>query len=396
MTWTRRSFFGAAGAGLATLFARGAVRAFGAPAASTKTVVVLMQRGAVDGLAMIPPHGDPELARARPSLGSALGANLIDLDGHFGLHAGLAPLFDHWTAGRLAIVPAVGLTGASRSHFEAQDLLEQGAASESGWANRMLAHRAHTDTTAIAVGNSLPRALAGEQPALVVEQSGEIGVARKTAPKKRDAILAALTDLYAQGDDPFTTTARRALVSAQRIEAALAAQPTSTKPQGPIGQALVTAARLIRARLGTELIVVDTVGWDTHTAESQRLDRQLHMLGDAVGAFATELGDLLADVTLVTISEFGRTVRENGTGGTDHGTATMSLVLGGAVHGKRIVGPWPGLATDKLFEGRDLAITTDTRNLLADVLAGTLAVDSPTLAALFPNHTTRPLGLMRG
>ncbi|HEY4176767.1 MAG TPA: DUF1501 domain-containing protein [Kofleriaceae bacterium] len=396
MTWSRRGFFAGAGAGLATLFARGALRAFAAPDASTKTVVVLMQRGACDGLAMIPPHGDPELGRARPSLATALGANLVDLDGQFGLHAGLAPLLDHWTAGRLAIVPAVGLTGASRSHFEAQDLLEQGGApSDTGWANRAIAHRAHTDTTAIAVGNSLPRALAGDQPALVVEQSGEIGVARKTQPKKRDAIIAALTDLYAQGDDPFTSTARRALASAQRIEAALAAQPAATKPQGPIGQALVTAARLIRARLGAELIVVDTGGWDTHTAESQRLDRQFHMLGDAIAAFATELGDQLADVTLVTISEFGRTVRENGTGGTDHGTATMSLVLGGAVHGKRIVGAWPGLTTDKLFEGRDLAITTDSRDLLGDVLAGTLAVDSPTLAALFPDHAHKPLGLMR-
>ncbi len=396
----RRSFLTGLGAGLATLLVRPNLRAFAGTAAGrgTKTVVVVMQRGAVDGLAMIPPHGDPELAKARPTLTGKTTATL-DLDGHFGLHAGLADLLPHWKAKRLAIVPAVGLTGAPRSHFAAQDLLEQGGiTSESGWANRVLAHRPHAgDATAIAIGSTLPRALAGTEPALVLEKNGEVGIARKAPPPKREAILRAFDELYATGTDPFSVTARRALSSATHIEAALAGQPASTTvPKGPVGQALMTAARVIRANLGAELIVVDTGGWDTHVGEAQRLERGLGGLGAAIAGFATELGDKLGDVTLVTISEFGRTVHENGTGGTDHGTATMSLVLGGNVDGGKIIGTFPGLAKDQLFEGRDLAIATDSRDLLGDVLAGTLGLSSSDLTAVFPDHSLRRLGTLRG
>ncbi|MBW8773462.1 MAG: DUF1501 domain-containing protein, partial [Gemmatimonadetes bacterium] len=271
-----------------------------------------------------------------------------------------------------------------------------GVASDAGWANRLLGRRKHGDTGAIAVGNSLPRALAGAESALVIERTGEIGVARKAGDHKRAQIVAAFDELYATGSDPFAITARRALASAARIEAAMAAQPATTAvPPGQLGQALMTAARLIRAQLGAELILVDTGGWDTHVGEAQRLDRQLGQLGQAIAAFATELGDRLADVTLVTVSEFGRTVRENGTHGTDHGTATMSLVLGGNVAGGRIAGRFPGLAEDQRFEGRDLAIATDTRDLLADVLAGTLGLGDAELAAIFPGRARRPLGLLR-
>lgn len=386
----RRSFLASMGAGLATLLVRPNLRAF-AGTGGTKCVVVVMQRGAVDGLAMIPPHGDPELAKARPQLMAKL--QPIDLDGHFGLHPGLAPLLDHWKAKRLAIVPAVGLPGATRSHFEAQDRLEQGGTlAATGWANRLLAQRPHIgDATAIAVGTTLPRALAGTAPALVVERTGEIGVARKAPAPRRNQILAAFDELYATGSDAFSTTARRALASAAHVEAALAAQPARAQVQGPAAQALLTAARLIKADLGAELIIVDTGGWDTHVGEAQRLDRGLGQLGTAIAAFATELGDRMADTTLVTISEFGRTVRENGTGGTDHGTATMSLVLGGAIRGGRIAGTMPGLDEASRFEGRDLAITTDSRDLLSEVLAHGLGVSD--LKTIFPDHAARVLGL---
>ena len=398
MTMKRRSFLYGMGAGLATLLARPNLRAFGAPGPShAKTVVIVMQRGAVDGLAMVPPHGDPNLAKLRPSL-TAKTTGTVDLDGHFGLHAGLAALAPHWKEKRLAIVPAVGMTGATRSHFEAQDYLEQGGiASDTGWANRLLAHRPHPgDATAIAVGNTLPRSLAGTAPALVLERNGEVGIARNAPPPRRTQIIAAFDELYAAGTDPFSITARRALSSAAHIETALAAQPApADPPKGPAGQALITAARLIRADVGAELILIDTNGWDTHVNEAQRLDRELAQLGAAIAGFATELGDRLADVTLVTISEFGRTVHENGTGGTDHGTATMSLVLGGNVNGGRIVGTFPGLADDQRFEGRDLAIATDSRDLLADVLTGTLGLAAADLAAIFPDHAPKSLGLLR-
>jgi uncharacterized protein (DUF1501 family) len=279
MRFSRRNFLAGAGAGLATLLVRPDLAAFAAPAeraSRNKTVVVVMQRGAVDGLAMVPPHGDPELAKARPTLAGKLAPGVVDLDGHFGLHAGLAALAPHFTGKRLAIVPAVGLPGASRSHFEAQDRLEQGGiASDTGWANRLLAHRPHGAATGVAVGTSLPRALAGTEAALVIERNGEIGIARKAPPPKRAQLLAAFRELYATGDDPFTATARRALASAATVEAALAAQPAPAAiPQGPAGQAMMTAARLIRADLGAELIVVDTGGWDTHVGEAQRLEQR--------------------------------------------------------------------------------------------------------------------------
>lgn len=384
----RRKFLATMGAGLATLLVRPNLRAFaGTGVPGTKVVVVIMQRGAVDGLAMIPPHGDPELMKLRPTI--AAKSAPVDLDGYFGLHPGLAPLLPHWKAKRLAVVPAVGLAGASRSHFEAQDLLEQGGvASDTGWANRWLAKRDHAgDATAIAVGQTLPRALAGTSPALVVERTGELGIARKAPPQRRSAILEAFDELYAHGKDPFSITARRALAASARVETALAKQPAGAG-KGPVGQALATAARLITADLGAELIVVDTGGWDTHVNEASRLDRELGQLGTAITAFADALGDRIANTTLVTISEFGRTVKENGTGGTDHGTATMSLVLGGNVDGGRIAGTFPGLGEDHRFEGRDLAITTDTRDLLSEVLA----VTDP---AIFPGHRATPLGLMR-
>lgn len=384
----RRNFLATMGAGLATLLVRPNLRAFaGTGAPGAKVAVVIMQRGAVDGLAMIPPHGDPELAKLRPTI--AAKAAPVDLDGYFGLHPGLAPLLPHWKAKRLAIVPAVGLAGASRSHFEAQDLLEQGGvASDTGWANRWLAKRDHAgDATAIAVGQTLPRALAGTSPALVVERTGELGIARKAPPQRRSSIIRAFDELYAHGQDPFSITARRALAASARVEAALANQPAGDG-KGPVGEALATAARLITADLGAELIVVDTGGWDTHVNEASRLDRELGQLGAAIAAFADALGDRLANVTLVTISEFGRTVKENGTGGTDHGTATMSLVLGGNVDGGRIAGTFPGLGEDRRFEGRDLAITTDTRDLLSEVLA----IADP---AIFPGHQAAPLRLMR-
>jgi uncharacterized protein (DUF1501 family) len=400
MTFTRRNFLAGAGAGLAALLVRPNLAAFAAPAvraASGKTVVVVMQRGAVDGLAMVPPHGDPELAKARPTLAGKLATGLVDLDGHFGLHAGLAGLAPHFAAKRLAIVPAIGLPGGSRSHFEAQDRLEQGGvASDTGWANRLLAHRGHGDTTAIAVGAVLPRALAGGEPALAIERNGEIGIAHKAQPARRGQLIAAFGELYAAGSDPFSATARRALASAARVEAALAALPAPAKPpQGPAGQALATAARLIRADLGAELIVVDVGGWDTHVGQAQRLERGLGQLGAAIAAFADDIGDRLADVTLVTVSEFGRTVRENGTGGTDHGTATTSLVLGGRVAGGRVIGAFPGLAEAQRFERRDLAIATDTRDLLADVLIGTLGIGAADVAAIFPGHRAQRLGVMR-
>jgi uncharacterized protein (DUF1501 family) len=399
MTFTRRHFLCGAGAGLAALLLRPGLTAFAAPAPRAgrrKTVVVVMQRGAVDGLAMVMPMGDPALAAARPTLAGTLAAGAVELDGRFALHAGLGALAPHFAARRLAVVPAVGLPGASRSHFEAQDLLEQGGVvADVGWAERLLARRPAGDAAAVAVGSNLPRALSGATAALVLAPNGELGLARRAQPGRRSQLQQAFGELYAQRRDAFSRVAERALRSAERVEAALAAQPRPTQPpRGAAAQALATAARLIRADLGAELIIVDSNGWDTHVGQAQRLQRGLGQLGAAIAGFADALGDRLGDVTLLTLSEFGRTVRENGTGGTDHGTATAALILGGEVAGG-VHGAFPGVAPDQLFEGRDLAIATDTRDLLGEVLAQTLGLRGAERAAIFPGHAQRPVGVMR-
>lgn len=408
MTLARRHLLAGLGAGLGLglLTGGGSLRAFAQPAATIgggrrKTLVCVFQRGAVDGLAMVPPYADPDLAAARPRIavprpGQPDGA--LDLDGRFGLHPALAALAPRWQQRQLAVVHAVGLPGAGRSHFEAQDLLEQGGSPRgAGWVNRLLAGGAPDDTRAIAVGEELPRALAGGHPALVIARSGDIGIARGAPAARRGALASAFAALYADRSDPVSVTGRRALAAADRLGATLAAVPsaTATYPGGALGKAMATASRLIRAELGTEVILVEVGGWDTHTDQPRRLTAGLRELGGSLAAFGDELGDRLADVVVVTLSEFGRTVAENGSGGTDHGTATASLVFGGPVAGGRVLGRWPGLAASARFEQRDLAITSDLRDVLGELLAGHLGASASQLAAVFPDHArAAPLGLL--
>ena len=369
--------------------------------ATGRTLVCLFQRGAVDGLNMIVPHGDPLYYAVRPRIAIPRDA-VVDLDGHFGLHPRLGGLKALWDQGSLAVVHAVGSPDATRSHFDAQDYMESGTpgtkSTPDGWANRYCRHaREHAETPfrAVAFGPQLPRALAGSSPALAVDDLRTFGL-RTARQEGNDKLTRAFEALY-QG----AATGLLATSSAEGFEAVQLlrkADPTRHQPangadypRGRLGQHLLQVAQLIKANLGVEIVFVDVGGWDTHVnqgAEQGQLSVRLDELGRALVAFSTDLGERMRDVVVLTMSEFGRTVHENGTSGTDHGHGTAMLVMGGGVKGRQVAGPWPGLDAAARFEGRDLAITTDFRDLFAEVLTGHLGpVD---LAAVFPGHSSNP------
>ena len=327
---------------------------------------------------------------------------MVDLDGSFGLHPALGGLRRFWDTGTLAVVHAVGSPDATRSHFDAQDYMESGTpgskSTPDGWANRYCRHaREHTETPfrAVAFGPQLPRTLAGASPALAIDDLRTFGLrtARREGNDKLTRAFEALYEGSATG-----LLARSSAEGFEAIQRLRQADPTrhspangAEYPRGRLGQHLLQVAQLIKADLGLQIAFVDVGGWDTHVnqgADQGQLGLRLRELGDALGAFATDLGERMRDVVVLTMSEFGRTVKENGTGGTDHGHGTAMLVMGGGVRGRRVVGRWPGLQPDVRFEGRDLAVTTDFRDLFGEVLTRHLGqVD---LSAVFPGHQLDP------
>ncbi len=409
MNVSRRVFVRAGGLalvslGLDPLFLDRAAYALGSravPAAHGRTLVCLFQRGAVDGLSMIAPHGDPYYYRERP--GIAIEAHdLIDLDGHFGLHPRLAALKPLWDNKSLAVVHAVGSPDSTRSHFDAQDYMESGTpgvkATTDGWLNRYCRHDAeHAETPfrAVAFGPQLPRILAGTAPALAIDDLQAFGLRAPQAPV-RDRLTRAFEALYeGSATGLLASSSQEGFAAVQQMKTA---NPTQYQPangavypRGPLGRSLLQIAQLIKSDLGVEIAFADVSGWDTHVnqgASEGQLAGRLDELGGALAAFTTDLGDRMADVVVLTMSEFGRTVRENGNRGTDHGHATAMMVLGGGVNGGRVAGRWPTLDPAARYEGRDLAVTTDFRDLFGEVLAGHLGATD--LAAVFPGFTVSP------
>jgi len=368
----------------------------------SKTLVCLFQRGAVDGLSMVVPYADDWYYRERrrivvPRPGSAPDAAL-DLDGRFGLHPRLAALKPLWDAGQLAIVDAVGSPDPSRSHFDAQDFMETGTpgdrATRDGWLNRCLAHDLeHRDTPfrGVAMGPQLPRALQGSAPALAIGDLQAFGI--RAPEPARDRLTAAFEALWSGTETGIV--ANTAAESFEAIRQLRAANPSQYRPAdgvayppGPLGHALLQVAQLVKADLGAEILFVDVGGWDTHVNQGNgangQLAARLDDFGQALAAFARDLGERMADVVVLTMSEFGRTIHENGDAGTDHGHATAMFVLGGPVRGGRVLGPWPGLAPEQRYEGRDLAVTTDFRDLFGEVAARHLGIAQ--LDVIFPGY----------
>ena len=364
-----------------------------------RTLVVLFQRGACDGLNVLVPHGEPGYYAARPQIALSRPGRgddaALDLDGFFGLHPALAPLLPLWRDGRLAAVPAVGSPDPTRSHFDAQDFMESGTpgrkVTDDGWMNRHLQASPEPGSTplrAVALLPVLPRSLQGRAAAVSLGNIGDFGVRPAAGP----AVARGFEGMYeAAVADALHGAGREAFAAIRALQSKHPAQEPPANgaeyPNGPLGASLRQLAQLIKADLGVELAFAEVGGWDHHVGEGGaqgQLAARLRELGRALVAFDLDLGARMSQVVLVTLTEFGRTVRENGDRGTDHGHGSLSLVLGGGVRGCRVHGRWPGLRAQDLYEGRDLAVTTDFRDLLGELLARHLGARD--LGVVFPGH----------
>jgi len=364
-------------------------------------LVCLFQRGAVDGLNMIVPHGEPLYYRERPRI-AIPAREVVDVDGHFGLHPSLAPLKALWDNKSLAAIHAVGSPDATRSHFDAQDYMETGTpgvkSTPDGWANRYCRHdREHADTPfrAVAFGPQLPRVLAGTAPALAIDDLQAFGL-RVPQEAARDRLTRAFEQLYEGAATGLLATSSRegfeAIQVLKRINPSQYRPANGAEyPPGRFGRALLQIAQLIKADVGLEIAFADSGGWDTHVNQGSsegQLAARLRELGLGLAAFARDLGERMQSVVVLTMSEFGRTIRENGNSGTDHGHATAMLALGGPVNGGKVLGRWPGLDPARRFEGRDVAVTTDFRDLFGEVLARHLRAAD--VGSVFPGFTPAP------
>jgi len=372
-----------------------------------RVLVAVFQRGAVDGLAMIPPYGDPAHASARPAIAiqpprRGDTERALDLDGFFALHPALAPLMPLWTDRALAVVHACGSPDVSRSHFDAQDYMESGTpgvkTTPDGWLARALGTLpdAGSPLRAVALGAALPRSLRGDRGAIAMQSVRDFDVRAATsaaAPRGFEALYEqGVRDLlHGTGRDTFHAVKAVRTAGAAGLAPAHGAQYPRTR----FGEAMRQIGQLIRADVGLEIAFTDVGGWDTHVGQGNergQLAVRLQDFATTLAAFARDLGDRMADVVVLTMSEFGRTIGENGNRGTDHGHATAMLVMGGSVRGGRVYGRWPGLRVDQRFEGRDLAVTTDFRSLFIEVARRHLRV-APA-ASIFPGWTPRaPLDL---
>jgi uncharacterized protein (DUF1501 family) len=360
-----------------------------------RRLVVIFQRGAADGLNIVVPYREKNYYSMRPNIAIPQ-REVLDLDGSFGLHPSLAAFKPLYDAGHLAIVHAVGSPDSSRSHFDAQDYMESGTPgvklTEDGWLNRALQaedlkrRQEHTAFRAVALGAEVPRTLAGKIPAIALSSLNSFSVGGRVASTTPAA--SAFESMYgASGDRIFHAAGEETFDAMKMLRAANPGQytPRADYPSSEFGNSMKQIAQLLKANLGVEAAFTDVSGWDTHQnqgAVTGQLANRLRDFSAAIAAFWQDMGDEAENVTLVTMSEFGRTAHENGTGGTDHGHANVMFVLGGSVRGGKVHGRWPGLAKEQLNEGRDLALTTDYRQVLGEVLARTLGPSN--LDVVFP------------
>jgi len=361
--------------------------------AQGKKLVIIFQRGAADGLNVVVPYREPAYYQYRPTI--AIPQNqVIDLDGFFGFHPAMAPLKPLWDQRHLAVVHASGSPDPSRSHFDAQDFMESGTpglkATLDGWLNRALQaedlawpQKQHTPFRAVALGEQIPRTLDGRIQAVALDNIRNFGVQSSTAAAGFAAMYDQSTDAVLHGTGQETFEAVKMLRAADPASYVPAAGVEY--PNGPFGNSLRQIAQLLKANLGVEAAFADIGGWDTHQNEGAaegQLAGRLREFSLGLSAFWNDMGTEAENIVVVTMSEFGRTCRQNGTGGTDHGHANVMFVLGGPVRGGRVYGRWPGLEQEQLYEARDLAITTDFRQVLGEAAYRTLG--SRNLELVFP------------
>jgi uncharacterized protein (DUF1501 family) len=362
-----------------------------------KLLVVVFQRGAVDGLNMVVPFGDADYYRARPSIAIAKpGAadSAINLDGFFGLHPRMSALKPLWDNKSLAIVHASGSHDTTRSHFDAQDYMESATpgikSTRDGWLNRYLqGAQGANPLRGIALTKQMPRALMGSAPTLAIGSTEDFAVADMSARTSFEELYAA-----AQKDTALRSTASDAFDAMKTLAKNTAGtyRPAhgAAYPRSPFGQAMQEIARLAKSDVGLEIAFAESTNWDHHVNEGAQLPNRLDDFSRGIAALATDLGDRMSETVILTMSEFGRAVAENGSRGTDHGHGNAMFVIGGAVKGGSVYGKWPGLAVNDRFEGRDLAVTTDFRDVFGEVLTRHLKTDGRTLSRVLPGYDLRP------
>ena len=359
-----------------------------------KRLIVILLRGAVDGLNVVVPCAEPAYYEARPTLaigrpGAKDGA--LPLDGRFALHPSLAALLPLWGDRKLAFIHAAGMSDPTRSHFEAQMFIESGTPGRSttpdGWMNRLLAALPgpHGPTAAISIGATLPQILKGREPVANLELGPEAAV---SMPLDQPEISTVFDRLYA-GNDAIGRAYREGRAARSELVGDLAREmkraDNGAPPPTGFPATAAQLAHLVGQNRRIRLAFASLGGWDTHVNQRNQLANHLRLLGDGLAALANGLGQDWDDTVVVVLSEFGRTVHENGSAGTDHGHGNVIWVLGGKVRGGCIYGDWPGLSKGQLYQGRDLAVTTDYRNGIAAVLERHLRVDDRSLAQVFPD-----------
>lgn len=384
----------------------------GKSAFGKKVLVCIFQRGAVDGLSMVVPHGDPQYYQLRSvdnggiAIAQTGDGGVIDLDGHFGLSPALAALKPIYDSGHLAPIQACGSPNASRSHFDAQDFMELAMfdkTARAGWLARTLqncpedaAQRANAFRS-VSMTSMVPLSLQGSGAlAMSNLNTFDVGSGIDMSGAQRSSDSQGFESLYddavgdvlhGEGNDTFD-----ALKQLRGIRAAHYVPSNGAQyPGNDLGQSLMQIAQLIKANVGMEIAFAESGGWDTHHNQGGAqgaLARNLRGFGDSLAAFYRDMGDDMAHVTVLTMSEFGRTVRQNGTGGTDHGHANCFFAMGGDVAGGKVLGQWPGLADEQLYQNRDLEVTTDFRNVFAEMAQKQMGVSD--LSVVFPEFTVQP------
>jgi len=373
-----------------------------ASGARRKTLIAIFQRGAVDGLNVVVPYAEPSYYDLRPNIaipkpnGGTDAA--INLDGFFGLHPALASFKPLWDSKRLAIVPASGSPDNTRSHFDAQDYMESATpgvkSTQDGWLNRYLQSKADPQKSlfrAVSMTQQMPRAMQGKASTLAISNLADFNI---RAGQSSASVQGGFEEMYDQAvNDTLHGTGKETFEAINYLKQANPAQYKpengASYPQTPFGNALRQTAQLIKAGVGLEVAFTDIGGWDTHVNEGNQqgqLSNLLRQYSSAIAALYTDLGQRMDDVVILTMSEFGRTAKENGNRGTDHGHANAMFIVGNSVRGGKVYGDWPGMKSDQLYEGRDLALTTDFRDVFGEIASKHLGANN--LKTIFPGYTS--------
>ncbi|MBO0798870.1 MAG: DUF1501 domain-containing protein [Blastocatellia bacterium] len=412
MTMNRRYFLkngGIALASLGTLTTSPSflTRALAQSDKKKKILIAIFQRGAMDGLNAVVPYGEeeyynlrPTLAVPRPKEGESNPAAAIDLDGFFGLHPALSSFKPVYDAGQLAIIHAAGSPDSTRSHFDAQDYMESGTpgvkSTTDGWLNRYLQANADPKATpfrGVAMGANLPRAMQGTAPTLAMTNIRDFTI---RGGGLGPAVQGGFEAMYDQTvNDALRNTGRETFEAVKMLKKINTTQyqPAAgvSYPRGQFGDRMRQVAQLIKADLGLEVAFTDIGGWDTHANQGSsqgQLANRFIEFSQGITALFADLQDRAQDVVIMTMTEFGRTAKENGNRGTDHGHASVIFVLGGDVKGGKVYGKWPGLKAEQLNERRDLALTTDFRDVFAELAKSHLGASK--LDLIFPGYEIKP------